>query len=242
MPMIKAPDEESSADEVPAYIVTFSDMVTLLLTFFVLLLSLADVQDPELFNKGRDSLVKAISHCGLGIFKSQTIAPGHTTMKTRYKTHEADPTADRTIDEERERLQRLFERINQSMTTIPSQINTRQPQFFSLPIQFAQQQERLPNQGRVAIKRFAANLLQHATPQDTALYVLALGNTGGTSRDSFLLSAQRAQGIATYLRTLLPNPSNWSINSWGAGPGGQWSGPNGMLDKQSKVMIAVLKQ
>ena len=52
--------EESAADEVPAYIVTFSDMVTLLLTFFVMLLSLATMQDPELLNKGRDSFVESL--------------------------------------------------------------------------------------------------------------------------------------------------------------------------------------
>ena len=46
---------EEEGTKVPGYIVTFSDMVTLLLTFFVMLLTLADVQDPELFDKGRDS-------------------------------------------------------------------------------------------------------------------------------------------------------------------------------------------
>jgi len=43
---------EEGSPKVPAYIVTFSDMTTLLLTFFVMLLSLAKMQDPELFNKG----------------------------------------------------------------------------------------------------------------------------------------------------------------------------------------------
>ena len=242
MPMKKPPVEQSAADEVPAYIVTFSDMVTLLLTFFVLLLSLADVQDPELFNKGRDSLVKAVSHCGLGLLMSQNTPSGFTDEKARYKTHEDDPTADRTIDEEKERLRRLFDRINQSMTTIPSQVNARQTQFFTVPIQFSPKQAKLAQQGHEAIKQFAINLLQTATPQNTALYVLALGDAGGTSQDSFILSAQRAEGIATYLRSLLPGPANWSISSWGAGPGGEWTGPDGLLNKQSKVLIAVLKK
>jgi len=38
-------------------------MVTLLLTFFVMLLSLAEVQDPELFNKGRDSFWNSVKEC-----------------------------------------------------------------------------------------------------------------------------------------------------------------------------------
>ncbi|MDD5011702.1 MAG: flagellar motor protein MotB, partial [Phycisphaerae bacterium] len=44
---------QDNPPSVPAYIVTFSDMVTLLLTFFVLLISLAKMQDPEKFNAGR---------------------------------------------------------------------------------------------------------------------------------------------------------------------------------------------
>ncbi len=243
MPMNKPKvEEESSADEVPAYIVTFSDMVTLLLTFFVLLLTLADVQDPELFNKGRDSFVKSLEHCGLGIFSSQKISAEFNANKTKYKTREDDPSSDRTIDEEREQLQRLFNRINKSMETMPSQVNARQTQYFTVPTQFALGQEALTNQGTEAIRQFATNLLQNTVSQGTALYVVALGDAGGTSRDSFTLSAKRAEGIASYLRSLLPNPSSWSIISWGAGPGGQWSGAQGMLGGQSKAMIAVLKQ
>ncbi|MHC4291149.1 MAG: flagellar motor protein MotB, partial [Planctomycetota bacterium] len=40
--MSKVPEE--SKTPVPSYIVTYSDMITLLLTFFVMLLSLAETQ------------------------------------------------------------------------------------------------------------------------------------------------------------------------------------------------------
>ncbi len=58
---------KEGSPKVPAYIVTFSDMVTLLLTFFVMLLSLASVQDPELFNRGRGAFAQTIKDLGLGI-------------------------------------------------------------------------------------------------------------------------------------------------------------------------------
>ena len=58
---------KESSPKVPAYIVTFSDMVTLLLTFFVMLLSLASVQDTELFDRGRGSFVLSIRILGLGL-------------------------------------------------------------------------------------------------------------------------------------------------------------------------------
>jgi hypothetical protein len=58
---------QEEGPKVPAYIVTFSDMTTLLLTFFVMLLSLAKMQDPELFKKGRDSFRFSLDYLGLGI-------------------------------------------------------------------------------------------------------------------------------------------------------------------------------
>ena len=61
--------------KVPAYIVTFSDMTTLLLTFFVMLLSLATVQDDEMFHKGRESFSYAIKTFGLGMLAGRKPKP-----------------------------------------------------------------------------------------------------------------------------------------------------------------------
>ncbi|MHC4344865.1 MAG: flagellar motor protein MotB, partial [Planctomycetota bacterium] len=58
--------EEERGSSVPAYIVTYSDMVTLLLTFFVMLLTLASMQDPELYNIGRDSFLQSMNQFGIG--------------------------------------------------------------------------------------------------------------------------------------------------------------------------------
>ncbi len=72
--------EESSA-KVPAYIVTFSDMVTLLLTFFVMLLSLSQIQDPELFDKGRDSFVESMENFGIGMLSGKKMGPDFGEVK-----------------------------------------------------------------------------------------------------------------------------------------------------------------
>ena len=50
----KKPQEEQ--DKVPAWIVSFSDMITLLLAFFVLLQSIALEQDPALFHMGQSPI------------------------------------------------------------------------------------------------------------------------------------------------------------------------------------------
>ncbi len=67
--------KQRSSPKVPAYIVTFSDMVTLLLTFFVMLLSLSTVQDPEMFNRTRDAFVEHINCFGLGMLIGKKMGP-----------------------------------------------------------------------------------------------------------------------------------------------------------------------
>ena len=233
-------EPKSPADKVPTYIVTFSDMITLLLTFFVMLLSLADVQDPELFNVGRDSFVKSMDNYGLGVLADSPLAGGFEEIKTRYQVEEAEDSG-RTVDEEGEKLRRLFAEIEQTVTTLPAQMSAQQATFATVPIRFLQASASLGTPAQDEIRDFALNLQQTAVPKNTIVYVLALGDPTGSDRDRFLLSAQRAGAVATFLRKQLPRPSDWAVYSWGAGPGGTWTGRDGVIQKHSHVVIAVLK-
>ena len=95
--------------KVPAYIVTFSDMITLLLTFFVMLLSLANVQDPELFDKGRDAFLESIRHIGLGMLFGKEEAPRFGDIKTKHSISNPDELTDlRTVDASAEELRRII--------------------------------------------------------------------------------------------------------------------------------------
>ncbi len=60
----KKPEEPKAG--APAFIVTFSDMITLLLTFFVMLLSMAKTQtDTTKFMHGQNSFRTAVANLGL---------------------------------------------------------------------------------------------------------------------------------------------------------------------------------
>ena len=114
---------EERGPQVPGYIVTFSDMVTLLLTFFVLLLTMADTQDAEFYDKGRDAFLKSIRNMGLGILigRQSKAELGHTKMTYSIDVPDEEPDT-RTIDAKAEQLQRIFDRVKQNATTIPPEI------------------------------------------------------------------------------------------------------------------------
>ena len=53
-------------------------------------------------------------------------------------------------------------------------------------------------------------------------------------------ATDRAQAVADLLRGTLPKDNTWSVYSWGAGPGGEWAGPTGMVSPDSHILLATL--
>ena len=81
---------EDSKPKVPAYIVTFSDMVTLLLTFFVMLLSLAQTQSIIRFKQGQEAFIRSIKQFGLGMVYGRKSRPDMGHVKERFYVSEPD--------------------------------------------------------------------------------------------------------------------------------------------------------
>ena len=100
--------------QVPGYIVTFADMVTLLLTFFVMLLSLSHEQDPELFGRGRDAFLESIRYVGLGALFGRQRMPRLGALKDKHFVPSPDEPAEadrRTLDARAEELRRILKKL-----------------------------------------------------------------------------------------------------------------------------------
>jgi hypothetical protein len=232
---------EESAPKVPGYIVTFSDMVTLLLTFFVMLLTLAEVQDPALFNKGRDSFIKSIRYIGLGVLFGRKEMPDLGLVKLKYYTPDPDETfARRSIDANREKTRRIFKKLTQSMTAIPSQIVAENTNFVLTNMRFPPGQAALNEQAKQFLTEFCLDLQQSLGSEAVKLYVLGLDNDEATQKQQWILSARRAWATADFLKDTLPSAYNWPVYSWGAGPGGDWVGQNSPISEKTHILIAVL--
>lgn len=246
------PQEEKQ--KVPAYIVTFSDMTTLLLTFFVMLLTLAQVQDAGLIDKGRESFWESIRLFGLGILLGNEVGPDFDASMTKYLTTEPDTTPDRAPDEYREKLRRIFERLRQSMTTLPSQIVGHRLDFSITAVRFQPGQALLSDEARQYLSKYCLDLQQNLRAETCTLYVLGLAGDESTEKQQWMLSARRAQAVAQFLEEQLARTSNgspgasaaeegspWRILWWGAGPGGNWAGQDRPDPGQSQILIAMLR-
>ncbi len=246
---------EEKGPKVPAYIVTFSDMVTLLLTFFVMLLSLASVQDPELVDIGRDSFMQSIRSLGLGMLSGKRPRPDLGNVKTRYFISKPDESPDlRTLDARAEELRRILEKLKQTTTIVPSQIVAERTNFSVANVHFSPGRIDLNESARKFLRGFCLDLQQNVGRKPVELYVLGLASDGKSDKEKWLLSARRARIVADFLRgtlsaagggqsrrSLAGGQSKWSVNSWGAGPGGDWVGRDSPISKHSQILIAVLR-
>jgi len=238
----KRPARGDGGTHVPAYIVTFSDMVTLLLTFFVMLLSLSSVQDPELFNVGRDSFVESIENYGLGMLFGRTQSPDFGQTKIRYYISNPENILGfRTIDAKREETRRIFKKVSRSMSTLPSQIAAKTTNFSVTNIHFAQGDAMLNESAKKYLTEFCLGLQQEPNSKAIKLCVLGLANDVSTEKEQWTISAKRAQAAADFLKLSLQKV-NCPIYSWGAGPGGVWVNQSSPVSEQSQILISVLRE
>ena len=233
---------EDGGPHVPAYIVTFSDMVTLLLTFFVMLLALSNVRDPELFNISRDAFTKYIKGFGLGFLSGKKMTPDFGKPKIKYYVSDPDKTLMvRSIDAKEENIRRKFKKVVKSMKTRRSQIVAQKTNFSVTNIHFSSHQMQLNKSAKKFLTQFALDLQQDTDTKGIKLYVLGLAGDEPTGKKQLILSAKRADAVADFLKSVLPSELKWPIYSWGAGAGGHWVAQDSPISRQSQILIAVLR-
>jgi outer membrane protein OmpA-like peptidoglycan-associated protein len=222
-------------------------MTTLLLTFFVMLLTLAQEQDSGYtgigqYTEARASFSRAISSLGLGIIYSEKQGPDFGNIKPKYDINNPDSQfAGRTIDAKEEDIRRIFQKLSRSMKTTPSHIVGERTNFSVTDIRFPPGDVTLNEPAKMFLTKFSSDLQQDPDSKFAKLYVLGLAGDESTEKGRWILSARRAQVAADFLQDLLPSRANWPVYSWGAGPGGDWVSRHSPISGQSQILIAVLR-
>jgi chemotaxis protein MotB len=232
---------DENPPKVPGYIVTFSDMVTLLLTFFVLLLTMTNIRDEEMFNKGRNSFVLSLNRFGLGMLWGAITKPYFGNVKIKYFISIPDKLSEgRSVDAKEEGVLRILKNISRSMETMPSQIVAKETNFAVTNIRFSAGDATLNAPAKRYLAEFCLDLQQAPDSKAVKLYVLGLAGNEATEKEQWILSARRAQAVADFLKDT--SGSQWPVYSWGAGPGGDWVGQDSPISRQSQILIAVLRR
>jgi chemotaxis protein MotB len=240
--------EKKRADEprtpVPAYIVTFSDMVTLLLTFFVLLLTLAEKRDIGLFQKGHDSFKRAIADFGLaGLLFNKDVSVQFTHPRIKYRTEKArDEAEDFSTDQAAETYRRILHEIERMIKIQPSQITAAEKIYTITDIYFADGDWTLNARAKSWMDAHAGQLRESFAREKPVMYVVGIAAGEPDERQRWLVSARRAQAVADYMQTALGADNGWTVYNWGAGSGGVWTAQRGVFSTNMHIAIAVLTE
>jgi hypothetical protein len=246
MPRKKAPSEEHNAP--PAWIVSFSDMVTLLLAFFVLLQSFAKIRDPELFFVGQGSFKRAIA--GLGIPEwlfGRKDRPKRSFLTAKHPTEKGPATRPkpRIIDAENDKIRNLFADLANELDITAGDMDLQRIDVEATPIRFDAGGWELGAAARAHLRRRVLEWRQSVQEESVGVYVIALAADESQPQRQWIVSARRAQAVASQLSALLGaqvRTRRWQVRSWGGGPGGPWCAAHGFAPAKTSVVIVLMKE
>lgn len=249
--MSKRKTSEEAAPAVPLWIITFSDMTTNLLTFFVLLLSMGHIRDDTLFDDGQRVSLLFLESVKAGFGFRDISSLEHPIVK--YSVDEPEQPQGITRDAREEQTRRLFDNLRRSMQTMPSQLKGNRVEFLVANVHFAPGQAVLDEAGKQWLSRFCLNVRESLDPSAAMLYVVGVVDKGASASEPRLLAARRSQAVATFVRQALAastsapgvstsaGGSPWKVFWWGAGPGAKWGGQDALSPEQSQILIAAIK-
>lgn len=224
---------------VPLYMFTFANILILLLAFFVLLLTLAEEKTEEQTKKqveaGLTAFKRAFSDFGMGRGLS------FDYPMAKYKVEEGqDEPGGRSIDSKMEMLRRKLLDLERTMKISPSQIVGVSKTFTVTDIRFNRGGWGLNKPAKQFLTTYCRQLEESLGVGAVTLYVVGLAAAEAGERGQWQVSARRAEAVASFIKGNLGEQSSRSVYSWGAGPGGDWSGPGGVISKQTDIMIVAL--
>jgi flagellar motor protein MotB len=245
--MKKKAEHEESGEKVPPWIVSFADMITLLMSFFVMLQTMAADQDATLLGASRESFRRAIAGFGMpDLFFGKDPGSGHDYRKLKYPMEEANEEVknkSRVIDAEDDRIRQLFGEICKEMEVGTSNPSRENISPIVAPIRFKPGESTLDEAERRTLQNLAGTLASELAPGQCRIDVVARCLEPAPSQKQWSLSARRAHNVATALKEALESGGRhgWEVFSWGCGSGRQDLWPEGAASRDSAVWIGVTR-
>ncbi|MCX5684024.1 MAG: OmpA family protein [Planctomycetota bacterium] len=239
----RAHPKEEKGEKAPLWILSFGDMVTNFMAFFILMQTFATTQKSEFLQTGevQGSLMVAGSGSPSWLYGRRP-GLGREFGQNKYAV-EGDPESvapERIIDPDDDMLRKAFDDIRRESDTQATDSPVGRTRILVTPIRFASGQTSLDAAATDYLAGVVAELEQIARDSRRCIYVVGAAQDAASPRDQLLLSARRAQAVRDVLaQKLSPEVAGGGarLSSWGIGAGRQ--GLVGAESHPPDIVIAV---
>jgi hypothetical protein len=252
--MTRRRKEEGHGEKAPLWILSFGDMITNFLAFFILMQSFSSSQRADLLQTGDGNATAMVADFG-GAPRWLVGKRPEPEFGARPQKHpvEEDPNnlaPERIIDAEDEQIRKLYDDIRRAMRTQASDLKRGTTRIVPTPITFAPGEAAIGPEVCDFLTTLGADLLQDPAAPGLDLYVIGMAPDplprvppADLRRAQYILSAQRAQAVHEALSATLPpelRAGGSQVLSWGIGSGRE--GVRGLTGpRQPQIVIAVVE-
>jgi len=247
--MKKGPPKEEKGESAPLWIISFADMISLLMAFFVMLLAMANpkgeiTEDGQsVFDRSIISFRESIGCYGLPGLLGKKIDFGFKRQMEYYAidSNENSMTDQRIIDAVEEQTKKVFKQLDDASSTSPSKIQGTPIIFTAAPIIFNQNGYELKEEDKDYLDQFCSDV-QTASPSDkTTIIVIGAAGENTNFRDKWLVSTQRANAVAEYLKQYFSD-SFVNVVAWGTNSPSNWANKSSLSSNQVHILLSVLSK
>jgi outer membrane protein OmpA-like peptidoglycan-associated protein len=242
----KAPPKEEKGESAPLWIISFADMISLLMAFFVMLQTMAVPRSGTLgqtksgvFESTMSSFQDSIRYFGLPeLFSGKKGTPPHYAMSNSNKEKSVHPA----MDGREEKNRRIFNKLHDTAQTYLSTLSGKKPSYFPMPIIFPLTSNTLSTDSAACLADFVNTIRQTMISEKDKICVIGVAPDVTGTEQQWLVSERRAGAVAAYLKNAIPNLRDDNLHWWGAGKGGQWIKANKTSSGQSHIFIVILSE
>jgi hypothetical protein len=247
--MKKAPPKEEAGEKAPLWMISFADMISLLMAFFIMLLTMATTRTGTLcetgsgvFERSIQGFKDSIASFGIpGVFKEKKSMGFLRTLHHFAVDGKEETGGERLIDADEERTKRVFKQLQNQAVATPSSVGGSQALCDVTPIVFSGDALRLQAEDERYLARFCADLKASGSLQETTVIVVGAAPDAANFRDKWAWAAERAKVVAQRMRQeFADTPAD--VLSWGTADASAWSKEPPASGRPVHILLAVLRK